>query len=56
MANGDPFAIAKLIPNGQVPAPTPKAGNMNDLDTSRTGSANNTAKNYTNPKKLEKLI
>lgn len=48
---GDPYAVSKQIPNGQVPAPTPKASPMKDLDASRVQSANNTSKNYSNTKK-----
>lgn len=48
---GDRMAVAKGIPNGQVPAKVSKAGPLG-LDKARFGSARNTAKDYTNPKKV----
>lgn len=48
---GDRMAVAKGIPNGQVPAKVQKAGPLQSLDASRTQSARNTSKDYTNPKK-----
>lgn len=50
---GDRMAIAKGIPNGEVGkiGSSPKAG-PSGLDKARFGSARNTAKDYTNPKKV----
>lgn len=47
------MAIAKGIPNGEVGkiGSAPKAG-PSGLDKARFGSARNTAKDYTNPKKV----
>ena len=53
MANGDRMAVAKGVPNGELQKlpKAPKAGTL-DLDRNRWGSADNTAKNYANDRKV----
>ena len=52
---GDRTALTKAVTFGEVgkisPKAPPKAGPIAGLDKIRTGSARNTAKDYTNPKK-----
>ena len=54
--NGDRMAFAKGVPNGDLHKVStkqpPAAGAMSGLDKPRFGSARNTAKDYTNPKKI----